>query len=192
MADQFRSSDNSVYFTPSTTAVRPTRSYFRKPRRDTTMNVRQMRVEDLMGMQACNLQNLPENNTMRHYTHHAMTWPAISFVAEDHKGRIVGYILAKMDEHVPEGDPPRGHVRSISVLRSYRRLGLAKKLMIQSQKAMRDIYCASYVSLHVRKSNKAALALYRDALGFTVKGTKKKHYANGEDAYAMQLDLQGS
>lgn len=28
--------------------------------------------------------------------YHAMTWPQISFVAEDHKGRIVGYVLAKM------------------------------------------------------------------------------------------------
>jgi len=25
-----------------------------------------------------------------------MTWPQISFVAEDNKGRIVGYVLAKM------------------------------------------------------------------------------------------------
>lgn len=28
--------------------------------------------------------------------YHALTWPQISFVAEDHKGRIVGYVLAKM------------------------------------------------------------------------------------------------
>lgn len=28
--------------------------------------------------------------------YHALTWPQVSFVAEDHKGRIVGYILAKM------------------------------------------------------------------------------------------------
>jgi N-alpha-acetyltransferase 10/11 len=70
-----------------------------------------------MGMQATNLQNLPENYVMkfclyiRHkigvsFTdgvdiagiYHAMTWPQISFVAEDHKGRIVGYVLAKMYE----------------------------------------------------------------------------------------------
>jgi len=25
-----------------------------------------------------------------------MSWPQVSFVAEDHKGRIVGYVLAKM------------------------------------------------------------------------------------------------
>ena len=28
--------------------------------------------------------------------YHEMTWPQISFVAEDHKGRVVGYVLAKM------------------------------------------------------------------------------------------------
>jgi hypothetical protein len=64
-------------------------------------------------MQACNLQNLPENYTMRYCAllvvfhfflwsdvfldlYHAMTWPSLSYVAEDDKGRIVGYVLAKM------------------------------------------------------------------------------------------------
>lgn len=66
-------------------------------------------------MQACNLQNLPENYTMKYCEHplemypakaliscgiidlyHALSWPQLSYVAEDHKGRIVGYILAKM------------------------------------------------------------------------------------------------
>lgn len=28
--------------------------------------------------------------------YHGLTWPQLSFVAEDDKGRIVGYILAKM------------------------------------------------------------------------------------------------
>ena len=86
--------------------------------------------------------------------YHAMTWPQISFVAEDHKGRIVGYVLAKMcvfhsydHELLPyllnmyRDDPSEedknaeihGHVNSISVLRSYRRLGLAKKLMLLSR-----------------------------------------------------------
>jgi hypothetical protein len=62
-------------------------------------------------MQACNLQNLPENHQMRycawifdtchvvlHFTdlYHILSWPQLSYVARDHKGRIVGYILAKM------------------------------------------------------------------------------------------------
>ncbi|CAA7260047.1 unnamed protein product [Cyclocybe aegerita] len=154
------------------------------------MNVRPMRVDDLMGMQACNLQNLPENYTMRYYLYHAMTWPSLSYVAEDYKGRIVGYILAKMEEDLKEGEEPHGHVTSLSVLRSYRRLGLAKKLMVQSQEAMKNMYNASYISLHVRKSNRAALGLYKDTLGFSVKGVEKAYYADGEDAYAMHLPLR--
>jgi ribosomal protein S18 acetylase RimI-like enzyme len=37
------------------------------------------------------------------------------------------------EEDVPQGEKPHGHVTSISVLRAYRRLGLAKKLMVQSR-----------------------------------------------------------
>jgi len=152
------------------------------------MNIRLATPDDLMGMQACNLQNLPENYQIRYYLYHSMTWPQLSYVAEDEKGRIVGYILAKMEEEPT--DEPHGHVTSISVLRSYRRLGLAKKLMVQSQEAMATVYKAEYVSLHVRKSNRAALGLYKDALGFDVHDIEKKYYADGEDAYAMRLSLK--
>jgi ribosomal protein S18 acetylase RimI-like enzyme len=37
------------------------------------------------------------------------------------------------DEEKAKGEPPHGHVVSISVLRSYRRLGLAQKLMVQAR-----------------------------------------------------------
>lgn len=127
---------------------------------------------------------------MKYYLYHILTWPSLSYVAEDSEGRVVGYILAKMEEELGEGDDPHGHVTSISVLRTYRRLGLAKKLMVQSQEAMAVVYHAAYVSLHVRKSNRAALGLYRDTLGFTVNNIEHKYYADGEDAYAMQLSLK--
>lgn len=55
---------------------------------------------------------------------------------------------------------------------------------------MAETYGASYVSLHVRVSNKAALALYRDTLGFKVEGTEPKYYADGEDAFSMKMDLE--
>ena len=42
---------------------------------------------------------------------------------------------------------------------------------------MATVYRASYVSLHVRKSNRAALALYKDTLGFTVREIEKKYCA---------------
>jgi N-alpha-acetyltransferase 10/11 len=40
---------------------------------------------------------------------------------------------------------------------------------------MADYYRASHVMLHVRVSNRAALGLYRDNLGYTVSGTEKKY-----------------
>ncbi|KAG8987481.1 N-terminal acetyltransferase A complex catalytic subunit ard1 [Tulasnella sp. JGI-2019a] len=121
----------------------------------------------------------------------AMTWPGLSYVAEDHKGRVVGYIMAKMgDEDEKNPQPPHGHVTSISVLRTYRRLGLAKKLMMLSQEAMVTIYRAEFVSLNVRKSNRAAIGLYRDTLGFVVHETEAKYYADGEDGLVMRLSLK--
>ena len=54
---------------------------------------------------------------------------------------------------------------------------------------MFEVYNAVYVSLHVRVSNVAALALYRDTLGFKVVGTEAKYYADVENAYSMRMDL---
>ncbi|KAJ3717930.1 hypothetical protein C8R42DRAFT_676949 [Lentinula raphanica] len=91
---------------------------------------------------------------------------------------------------VKEGEQPHGHVTPTSVLRSYRRLGIAKKLMLQSQESMATIYRASHESLHVRKSNRAALSLYRDTLDFEVQGIEQKYYAHGEAAYSLRLMLK--
>ncbi|KAF9051369.1 acyl-CoA N-acyltransferase [Panaeolus papilionaceus] len=158
------------------------------------IDIRQAKVEDLMGMQACNLQNLPENYAMRFWVYHLMTWPQISFVAEDSKGKIVGYVLAKIDQPDRDDDNKdahiHGHVNSISVLRSYRRLGLANKLMLLAQEAMSSIYNAEYCSLHVRRSNRAAIGLYRDSLGFEVAKIEKGYYGDGEDAFSMRLNLR--
>lgn len=127
-------------------------------------------------------------------------------------------------EEDPSDGIQHGHITSLSVMRTYRRLGLAEKLMRQSrmslfpppesgilnpalldpdpgilskypryqflcflffavnfsrscsegklrqrlmvERAMVENYDAKYVSLHVRKSNRAALSLYRDTLKF--------------------------
>lgn len=47
-----------------------------------------------------------------------------------------------------------------------RRLGLAQKLMDQASLSMVECFNAKYVSLHVRKSNRAALNLYTNTLKF--------------------------
>ena len=71
-------------------------------------------MNDLLGMQKTNTLCLPENYQLKYCPllsptlyrttalivtadlYHALTWPELSYVAEDDKGKIVGYILAKM------------------------------------------------------------------------------------------------
>lgn len=149
----------------------------------------------LPSIQQCNLTNLPENYFLKYYLYHALTWPQLSFVAVVRGGKlteypkVVGYVLAKMEEDPPDG-VQHGHITSLSVMRTHRRLGIAERLMRMSQRAMGEVYNADYVSLHVRMSNTAALHLYRDTLGFEVEKIENKYYADGEDAYAMRMDLK--
>ncbi|VDL83766.1 unnamed protein product [Nippostrongylus brasiliensis] len=151
------------------------------------MNIRCARPEDLINTQHANLLCLPENYQMKYYFYHALSWPQLSYVAEDHKGNVVGYVLAKMEEDPDE--EPHGHITSLAVKRSYRRLGLAQKLMDQTARAMIETFNARYVSLHVRVSNRAALNLYQNTLKFTASEVEPKYYADGEDAYAMKRCL---
>ena len=61
--------------------------------------VRQATVQDLLQMQNTNLWCLPENYNLKYYFYHILSWPQLLYVAEDHKGKIVGYVLAKMCAH---------------------------------------------------------------------------------------------
>lgn len=82
------------------------------------VTIRLAKPQDLMNMQHCNLLCLPENYQMKYYFYHGLSWPQLSFVAEDSKKRIVGYVLAKMEEETEE--VPHGHITSLAVQRSHR------------------------------------------------------------------------
>ncbi|CAM9018835.1 unnamed protein product [Wickerhamomyces anomalus] len=181
------------------------------------ITIRLATIADVQGMQNANLHNLPENYQLKYYMYHILSWPEASYVAtttdgpsngeedqnsytKDVKGdpsyvnkneKIVGYVLAKMeDDPDAEDKTPHGHVTSLSVMRIYRRQGIAEKLMRQALYSLTETFKAEYVSLHVRKSNRAALHLYRDTLQFEVLSIEKSYYADGEDAYSMKKVLK--
>ena len=179
--------------TPQTTHNHqtPTSLPVPKPHR---MDIRVLHPSDIPAVQTCNLSNLPENYFLKYYLYHALSWPQLSHVAIDtsyslsHPNappKIVGYVLAKMDED----HNTTGHITSLSVMRTHRRLGLAQKLMRQATRAMREYYQARDVSLHVRCSNDAAIGLYTGSLGFKKDRVESKYYADGEDAWCMRLDI---
>ncbi|KAL9681530.1 hypothetical protein QQ045_013315 [Rhodiola kirilowii] len=125
---------------------------------------------------------------MKYYFYHILSWPHLLYVAEDYNGKIVGYVLAKMEEDSSEC---HGHIMSLAVLRTHRKLGIATKLMTAAQNTMEQVFGAEYVSLHVRKSNIAAFNLYTQTLGYKISDVEAKYYADGEDAYDMKKVLKG-
>jgi ribosomal protein S18 acetylase RimI-like enzyme len=174
------------------------------------VSIRRATVEDLQAMQNANLHNLPENYSMKYYLYHLLSWPEASFVAvstdvdvddgqeEEYietkadvqytgtREKVVGYVLGKMADDDDEDKTPHGHITSLSVMRSYRRMGIAEKLMRECLYVLCETFQAEYVSLHVRESNRAALHLYRDTLTFEVLSVEKGYYQDGEDAYYMK------
>ena len=118
-----------------------------------------------------------------------MLWQTLIHVAEDAKGRVVGYVLAKMNDDGSDDkdkDMKHGHITSLAVLRTHRNLGLATKLMLASQRDQKECFDAVYCSLHVRKSNKAAFHLYSETLKYMIHEKEIGYYADGEDAYSMR------
>jgi hypothetical protein len=111
-------------------------------------------IDLLPAIQTCNITNLPENYFLKYYLYHALTWPQLSFVAVvrprggyktataggpgaagDVSGqypKVVGYVLAKMEEEPSDG-VQHGHITSLSVMRTHRRLGIAERLMRMSR-----------------------------------------------------------
>lgn len=113
------------------------------------MDIRVLTNADLPLIQHANLENLPENYFLKYYLYHSLSWPQLSFVAVDvsrpkknpyEYPKIVGYVLAKMEEEPSDGIP-HGHITSLSVMRTHRRLGIAEKLMRQSRMFLRS-FCA--------------------------------------------------
>jgi len=80
------------------------------------------------------------------------------------------------------------HVLNVAVGAEHRRRGVARALMDQA--ALRGrARGARLCTLEVRRSNLAAIALYR-GLGYREVAIRPRYYAEeGEDALVMELDL---
>lgn len=97
----------------------------------------------------------------------------------DNKERIGAYIVFWM----LHGE---AHVLNIATAPDLRRTGLARELLEFSIAQMRQSLVFE-VFLEARKSNIAALSLYKD-MGFRESYVRKKYYQN-EDAIVMTLEL---
>ena len=150
------------------------------------VTIRRASADDLLKMQETNLLCLPENYQFKYYIYHYLSWPSLLHVAQDNNKKIVGYVLAKLEDEEVKSGEVQGQITSISVLRTYRRLGVARKLMEHAINMLQEYFEADFVSLHVRVSNRPALILYHEKLGFEIRGIEKNYYNDAEDAYKMR------
>jgi len=114
-----------------------------------------------------------------------------AFVVAEISGKIVGYIMCKMEHGFSNfkklGFVKKGHVVSIAVMNEYRSKGFGSALVNESIKGVKIRQC-SELYLEVRCSNNDAVRLY-EKLGFSITQKLKTYYRDGEDAYVMAIDL---
>ena len=87
---------------------------------------------------------------------------------------MIGYIIVRkmFDEF---------HIMNIAVIPEHRKKGVAQELL---DHVIKNLSSGKLLLLEVRKSNRAAIALYQKN-GFRVLHTRKAYYSDGEDAVVM-------
>lgn len=160
---------------------------------------------------------LPDPNS--HSNSSSKRNPFDSFDASKPQSEIVGYVLGKVEEtpitrssstsssfftkstvsetdeyfnnynERPKTTEMMGHVTSLAVLPTHRRMGLAAQMMEQLHFHMNEATEAAGVGLHVRVSNIAARRLYCEGMGYNVEDVIRGYYQDGEDAFFMRKNF---
>jgi len=157
--------------------------------------IRQFCCDDLFKFNNINLDPWTETYGIGFYLQYLARWPEYFLIAESPGGDHMGYIMGKAEGN---GDNYHGHVTAVSCGTSYRRLGLAKRMMDALEEVSENKKCF-FVDLFVRASNSVAINMY-NKLGYVVYRTVLDYYSGGggggddgptadEDAYDMRKAL---
>lgn len=80
-----------------------------------------------------------------------------------------------------EDDSSTAYIWTIEVLPAFRRIGVARQLLVRVEESAREAGCAA-VELHVSERNADGLALY-EAAGYMRTRVEPEYYGRGEDAF---------
>jgi len=152
--------------------------------------LRRCELSDIIPVMEINLRTLPEHYSDYFYESLLEELPE-AFVVAEISGKIVGYIMCKMEHGFSNfkklGFVKKGHVVSIAVINGHRSKGFGSALVNESINGVKIRQC-SELYLEVRCSNNDAVKLY-EKLGFSIIQRLKAYYRDGEDAYVMAIDL---
>ena len=122
-------------------------------------------------------------------------WPAYAFEQELRGNRLARYVVARAGDRVVGFAGiwlmvDDAHVTTFGVHPDWRRQGIGRQLLLNVAELSVAIG-ARRMTLEVRPSNEAAMALYQ-AFGFEVAGRRPRYYTDdGEDALVMTTPLLG-
>ena len=83
-----------------------------------------------------------------------------------------------------------GYIGMLAVEHAYRRSGIGSALVQRAIHRMQQMGCQS-IRLETEVTNKGAISLYENRLGFVREELLKKYYLNWGDAYRLRLWLDG-
>jgi len=152
--------------------------------------LRRCELGDIIPVMEINLRTLPEHYSDYLYESLLEELPE-AFVVAEISGKIVGYIMCKMEHGFSNfkklGSVKKGHGVSIAVMNELRSKGFGSALVNESITGVKIRQC-SELYLEVRCSNNDAVRLY-EILGFSIILRLKAYYRDGEDAYVMAIDF---
>lgn len=105
-----------------------------------------------------------------------------TFLVALRDNRVVGYISGYITA------ASIGYIASLAVMPDHRRTGAGESLITDIVARMAAVHRAREIWLHVRRSNIAAIALYKKC-GFQITGFLRDYYPDGEPATLMKLKI---
>ncbi|MFQ6126913.1 MAG: ribosomal protein S18-alanine N-acetyltransferase [Candidatus Heimdallarchaeota archaeon] len=158
--------------------------------KEQTIIIRQFKREDLDTVVQINRKTLPENYPSDFFLYCFQACPEGFLVAETEQGRIIGYIMLRLETGMSNFGfrlIKKGHIVSIAVLPEYHRRGTGTRLL-KSAMSILSSQGINEFHLEVRVSNSAALSMYKK-LNFQKIKVLKRYYHDGESAYRMAVKL---
>ena len=140
------------------------------------IRMRRMKISDLVHMQQANLNWLAENYHLWLWIYHKLLCPQTSHVATNLKCKIIWYVLGKIDDEYSKLTKTKdihGGLTSVAVFNSYRKLGIATKLIQYTHRTFCECFHIAYINLNVPDNNHAGHTLLRWRLA-TNSTVKKK------------------
>ena len=146
---------------------------------------------ELQSVISINESTLPENYPIYFYEQIMEKYSDCFLVSElkNSSKSIIGYVMWRVERGISSFGiqlVKKGHLVSLAVSENYRRMGVAKKLLIESMKKVCNYNINEFV-LEVRASNFTAVNLYQNIFNFKKIRVIEKYYRDGEDALYLAL-----